>query len=337
MQDWDNAIKHYNILVTHFPEKQNFKYNLACCYEMKGEYRLAIGIMINLVMLNPKSAAMSQKLASLFMKINQPLKAKEIYEKMILMGNVSFDIYNEFAHICLMTRDIDRAEKILKKVIALKPECASAHKDLGAIYLSKRLFDYAKDEFEQALKIAPDDFGVVFEYANYLHATTDFKEADRYYALALGMKPEDGEVLAFSALNKMLMGDLEVAKIQITKAIEKSVQSGFLLFIAGNIRYLMKDYEDAKMFLVKSLELEDNNDTKNLLALCYFELGDFEQAKNIFQKLYEKSPNNLNLLLNIAKCQEKLGKKDEALKTLDKVVDVFPECEEAHEMIRALS
>ena len=40
---------------------------------------------------------------------------------------------------------------------------------------------------------------------------------------------------------------------------------------------------------------------------------------------------------NIAKCQEKLGKKDEALKTLDKVVDVFPECEEAHEMIRALS
>lgn len=253
------------------------------------------------------------------------------------MGNVSFDIYYEFAHICLLTRDTDKAEKILKKVIELKPDCATAHKDLGVIYLSKRLFDYAQDEFEQALKIAPEEFSVVFEYANYLHATTDFKGADKYYAQALGMKPEDGEVLAFSALNKMLMGDLEPALVQITKAIEKSVQSGFLLFIAGNIRYLMKNYEDAKMFLIKSLELEDNNDTKNLLALCYFELENYEQANNIFKKLYEKNPNNLNLLLNIAKCYEKLGDKDEALKALDKAVDVFPECEEAHEMIRALS
>lgn len=81
IEDWENAIKHYKLLVTHYPEKQNFKYNLACCYEMTGEYKLAIGIMIHLVMLNPKSASMSQKLASLFMKINEPLRAKEIYEK----------------------------------------------------------------------------------------------------------------------------------------------------------------------------------------------------------------------------------------------------------------
>ena len=34
---------------------------------------------------------------------------------------------------------------------------------------------------------------------------------------------------------------------------------------------------------------------------------------------------------------KKLGDKDAALATLDKVVDAFPECEEAQEMIREIS
>ena len=68
-----------------------------------------------------------------------------------------------------------------------------------------------------------------------------------------------------------------------------------------------------------------------------FELKDYEQANGIFKHMLEKNPLNINLLLNSAKCYEKLGKKDEALKVLDKITDSFPECEEAQEMIRAIS
>ena len=53
--------------------------------------------------------------------------------------------------------------------------------------------------------------------------------------------------------------------------------------------------------------------------------------------MLEKNHFNLNLLLNSARCYEKLNNKDEALATLDKIVDAFPECEEAQEMIREIS
>ena len=46
---------------------------------------------------------------------------------------------------------MDKAEKILKKVIELNPSFAYAHKDLGVLYLSKRLFDSEEDEFNKAL------------------------------------------------------------------------------------------------------------------------------------------------------------------------------------------
>ena len=333
----DEAIKHYKLLVAHHPEKTNFQYNLACCYDAVGQYTNAIGILAHLVLLNPKSVSMARKLAVIYTKIGQFMGAKELYEKILIQGNVSFEIYYEFAHICVKTGDMDKAEKILKKVVELNPDFASAHKDLGILYLSKRLFDYAEDEFNQALKLAPDDFDVLFEYANYLHATTDFAKADEYYQKAIQINPHDVDALGFSALNKIQLKEFDKAYEQIEHALKHSSGNGFMYYIAGKIKYLQGKYEDAKMFLIKSYELEKTHDAENILGLCYYELGDYAQANNIFNSMLKENPLNVNLLLNSAKCYEKLGEKDSALAVLDKVVNAFPECEEAQELIREIS
>lgn len=333
----EEAIKHYKILVSHHPGKPNFQYNLACCYDASGDYASAITILAQLVLLNPKSVSMLRKLAGIYVKIHQYANAKMLYEKILIQGNVSPEIYYEFAHLCVKTDDMDKAEKILKKVVELNPEFAQAHKDLGVLYLSKRLFDYAEDEFNKALSIAPEDFDILFEYANYLHSTTDFVKADEYYQKAIAINPHDADALGFSALNKIHLNELDKAYEQITHAIEHDLNNSFMHFIAGKVRFLQKMYDDAKMYFVKSYELEKTYDCEHMLGLCYYELGDFEQVNGIFKHLLDKNPLNVNLLLNSAHCYEKLGDKDSALSVLDKIVDTFPECEEAQEMIRAIS
>ena len=335
--DFENAIKHYKTLISLFPDKTNYQYNLAVCYEMLGKIDMATGILLHLVMLNPKSLTMSQKLANLFIKAKQYKKAKAIYERMVMIGNVSQELYYEFAHVCVLTNDMDKAEKILKKVIELNPDFAPAHKDLGVIYLSKRLFNYAKDEFEQALKSAPEEFDILFEYANYLHATTDFKMADEYYKKALEKQPHDVNALSFSALNKTLLNDLDNAWNEIEEAMKIAPSESFILYIAGKIKFLQHDYEEAKRFLISSYEKEQTSDIENILGLCYYELEDYSQANAIFENMLEKSPLNLNLLLNSARTCEKLGETDKALDKAEKIVSTFPECEEAQEMIRRLS
>lgn len=334
---FEDAIKHYKLLSTHHPEKHNYQYNLACCYDAIGEYTSAITILAQLVLLNPKSVSMLRKLASIYIKIGQFSNAKMLYEKILIQGNVSHEIYYEFAHICVKTNDMDKAEKILKKVIDLKPDFAPAHKDLGVLYLSKRLFDYAEDEFNTALKLNPDSFDILFEYANYLHSTTEFKKADEYYQKALELEPHHTDALAFSALNKIQLKDFDKAYEQIKHALEHETNNDFIYFIAGKIRFMQEEFEDAKMYFIKSYELQKTYDCEHMLGLCYFELGNYEQANGIFKHMLEKNPLNVNLLLNSAKCYEKLGNTDEALKVLDKVVDSFPECEEAQEMIRKIS
>ena len=337
IQRWEEAIKKYKVLAAHHPEKQTYQYNLACCYEESGDYKNAINILARLVAMNPKSVSMARKLANIFIKTHQPMLAKEIYERLMLLGNVGFEVFYEFAHLCLVLKDSDKAEKILKKVIELNPKYAQAHMDLGVIYLSKRLLDYAQDEFETALDIEPDNPEIIREYANFLHAVSEFEKADEYYAKALSIDNKAYVTYAFSALNKMFLKQYDEALEQINIAVSHLPHNGFFLYIAGKIRFLKEDYEDAKNYLIKSFELDDNIETKNLLGMCYYELENYEQAKNIFKSILSINEYNINILFWLAKCENKIGNTEKALEYLEKAVDISPEFEDAQQMIREIS
>ena len=336
-KQFDEAINHYKYLAATYPQKTNYKFNLACCYNAIGNYEVAIALLKQLTLLNPKAVNILKKLASVYITTGQLANAKDIYEKIIKQGSVSHDIYYELAQLCVKTDDLDKAEQTLKKVCGLNPDFAPAHKDLGVIYLNKRLFDYAKDEFEKAYEIAPQDPSIIVEYANYLHSTSDFVKADEYYQKALEFDPENATALAFSALNKTHLKQLDIAKEQITKILERITESAFLYYIAGRIYHLDKDYETAKRYLIKAYELEQIPDVQNLLALCYYELGNYEQANTIFLNMLKEVPKNITVMLNVANCYEKMGNNDEALKYAEMIVEDFAECEDAQEMIRRLS
>jgi len=335
-EQYDEAIKHYKLLISQHPEKNNFQYNLACCYEMTGKYTFAIGILSQLVLLNPKSKLMLQKLANLYLRVDQPMNAKEIYERLITQGIVSADIYYEYALICVKTGDMDIAEKILKKVIELNPEEVKARKDLGVIYLEKRLFDYARDEFEKAYEIAPENTEVIFEYATFLHATSDFAKAKELYKKAYEQAPKNLKVIVFNALNSIVLNELDEAKKYAEIGLELAPDYDFVLFVAGKVYYALKDYEAAKFLLIKSWEMNPTQEVENLLALTYFELGEYDAANTIFQFLLEESRVNTTLLINSAKCYEKLGDIKSAKEQLNKALEIFPELEEASEMLARL-
>ncbi|HCB11630.1 MAG TPA: hypothetical protein DEO94_05800 [Cyanobacteria bacterium UBA11991] len=157
------------------------------------------------------------------------------------------------------------------------------------------------------------------------------------YQKALSIKPDNPSALAFSALNKTHLKQFDRALEQIKAALAKSQPSAFLFFITGRIYFLNNDFDCAKDYLVKSFELEQIPETQNLLGLCYFNLKNYTQAKTIFKNMLEKSPLNINILLNTAKCCKELGETDEALEYLNKITETFPECEEAQELIREIS
>lgn len=335
--DYQCALKHYKQLSLMCPSKENYKYNIVTCYEALGEYQTAIKMLEGLVYVNPKFLLPAQKLASLYIKTQQLNKAKEIYDNILLKNKMSAEVLHQYAILSSSLCDTDTAEKMLKKVIKMNPEMAKAHKDLGIIYLNKRLFDYAEDEFKTAMRLAPNDFEIIFEYGNYLYSVSKNQEADRYYGEALEIEPNNVLGLTFMALNKLVLNELDDAYKYIMKAVELEPNHEYVQFCVGRILFARKDYEEAKRYLIRAVEQNSDVETLNTLALTYYELGDYQQALNIFKNIDSKRPKSISVLMSIAKCYEALKDNDNALKYLDEVVDIFPDDEDAHEMIRRLS
>lgn len=332
----EKAAKHYKALAILHPEKDSFQYNLASCYELMRDFQSAINIMKLLLARNPKSITMAQKLANLYIETRNFRQAKDLYDSIILKASPSSEVLYQYAILSTQLYDTGTAEKIFKKVIKMNPENAVAHKDLGIIYLNQRLFDYAEDEFRIAMELAPNDFDIIFEYANYLYSVSKYQEADKYYDKALAIK-DDVVAKSLQAINKIELNQLDNARELIESALTEQPEHEYIQFLAGRIYYSMEDYEKAKIYFIKSLEQNPDIETKNLLALCYYQLGEYDKALNIFKALLEKNSENISLLLNEAKCYEKMNETNKALEVLDKLTDIFPECEEAHEIIRRIS
>lgn len=332
----EKAAKHYKALAILHPEKDSFQYNLASCYELMRDFQSAINIMKLLLARNPKSITMAQKLANLYIETRNFRQAKDLYDSIILKASPSSEVLYQYAILSTQLYDTSTAEKIFKKVIKMNPENAVAHKDLGVIYLNQRLFDYAEDEFRIAMELAPNDFDIIFEYANYLYSVSKYQEADKYYDKALAIK-DDVVAKSLQAINKIELNQLDNARELIESALTEQPEHEYIQFLAGRIYYSMEDYEKAKIYFIKSLEQNPDIETKNLLALCYYQLGEYDKALNIFKALLEKNSENISLLLNEAKCYEKMNETNKALEVLDKLTDIFPECEEAHEIIRRIS
>ncbi len=334
---YEKAAELYKSLMIQHPEKENYKYNLVTCYEALGKIQTAISMLEEMVYVNQKFILPAQKLASLYIKTNQPNKAKDIFDRILLKNNPTPEILHQYAILSSSLCDTDTAEKILKKVIKMNPSIAKAHKDLGIIYLNKRLFDYAEDEFKEALRLAPNDFEIIFEYGNFLYSISKNNDAERYYQEALELEPDNVLVLTFLALNKLILNQLDSAKEYIMKALKINPDHEYILFCAGRILYARKEFEEAKTYLIRAVEQNPDIETQNMLALTYYELGEYNSAINIFNNLLAKKPDNISVLMSMAKCYEGLKDNDKALEYLDRVVTIFPEDEEAHEMIRKLS
>lgn len=337
LEDYENALKHYKQLALMCPGKENYKYNVVTCYEAIGDFKTAINMLESMIYVNPKFILPAQKLANLYIKTNQLNKAKEIFDNILLKNKLTAETLHQYALLSSSLCDTDTAEKMLKKVIKMNPEMAKAHKDLGIIYLNKRLFSYAEDELKIALKLEPNDFDILFEYGNFLYSVSRNSEADRFYGEALELEPDNVLALTFMGLNKLILNQLDESYDYIMKAYKNEPNHEYVQFCVGRILYARGEFEDAKQYLIRAIEQNPDIETQNTLALTYFELKEYQQALNIFMNICKKNPNSISVLMDIARCYEGLNDNDNALKYLDKVVEIFPENEDAHEMIRKLS
>ncbi|WP_022853046.1 tetratricopeptide repeat protein [Thermodesulfatator atlanticus] len=107
-----------------------------------------------------------------------------------------------------LNRDLDRAEKYIKKALSLKPNDGYIVDSLAWVYYRKGKYEEALKEIERALSLSPDDPIIHEHHGDILKALGLFKEACKAYqkALSLAQKVRDRERIEGKI--KRLCGDI---------------------------------------------------------------------------------------------------------------------------------
>ena len=98
-----------------------------------------------------------------------------------------------------------------------------------------------------------------------------------------------------------------------------------------------RNYTVAQQFLLDLVEKTQDDETMNMLAVCYMENDEFEKAMGIFYKLSFVYPKNHILLTNLAKCEFKCLKVDEAQEHLRQALMVYDDYKEALDLLKEIN
>ncbi len=318
------------------PDKLIYKFNLACAYEGIKDYEKALNILEKLDTSENTAFQVKLKIAEIRIKLRDYESAKNVYLGLLKKGKVDENIYYDFAILCGQTGDKDKAEQLLKKVLQLNPSFAAAHKDLAVLYLDSRLFDYAKEEFEKALNLEPDNPYFIYEYGNYFQMTGESQKADELYDKVLDSISMPAKILLNIALNKLRRGKTDEAQDVLERAIKENSQDIDILLNLGKIYFMKNNFNAAKQILEDAMFLEKNPEVENMLAQIYVSEENYHDAIGLFADIDKKYPTNTANLMNLAKCALKLDKKDDATKYLHRYTEIFPEDTEAISMLADL-
>jgi len=165
---------------------------------------------------------------------------------------------------------------------------------------------------------------------------SDFEMAKKYYNKLLKMEYLPAFMLVSIALNYIAKNMIKQAKEVLLRAFKQEPRNLQVLFHLGEVFYLEKNYENAKQFLEEVYNFNPNVEVANLLAQINYEMGEYSTAETLFGLVKLSVPNNISVILNLAKCRKALGDKTGAKFYIEEIMKIFPEHEEAQEMLAEL-
>jgi S1-C subfamily serine protease len=114
----------------------------------------------------------------------------------------------------IMARDgqrWDEATDFLRKAVELNPHLEGARLELAYAYYKKRLYALEAGEYEEVLKINPENTDALFGLASNLETRGEYEEAIRKYEKVLALDREDADTYYQLGLAYLVQGDREKA------------------------------------------------------------------------------------------------------------------------------
>ena len=297
-----------------------------------GWYDVAVNALEKLSEAYPDFALAHNDLGVLYYKQGDKGKAQANYEKAAELQPENITFQKNLADFYYVESGrVEDALRIYVSVLESHPEDVETLLITGHICVALQKFDDAKDFYRRVLEIEPwnADAGQNLDKLEKILSGNNLSEqapqsAAEMYQAAQSAANEGRHDEAIQNLETLLKSSPDFAMAHN--------DLGVLYYQIGDKNRAREHYENAAQ-----LEPEDITFQKNLADFYCIELGQFENAMQIYIKVLEKYPEDIEVLMAIGYICETLDKSDDARDFYNQVLSIEPWNMEARQKLDNLN
>ena len=225
----------------------------------------------------------------------------------------AFEAHFAAAQQAQRDRDYATAEREYQAALALAPEYAEVHMNLGLVYQLENRFPEAMTEFRRALKIKPGLAGANFFLGVNYCKLGEGAKAIPYLRAALRAEPNRPDMWLWLATAQEISGQLQAEVITLHRALDLQPKDIDLLYLLGSTYERLGKQEVAHLEKVAP----GSSRSEQLLAESYATSNEWPSAVIHFQNALAASPNRAGLHTELGEVLLHAGKVNQSIQEFD--------------------
>jgi len=227
---------------------------------------------------------------------------------------------------------LDEAETYLKDVLEKEPESLEAWLLMAIIWEKRGNREALKTAYENILALDPESKNVIYNLGIMEYEKGNLSKTRSYLEKYIKSSPGDSDAHAFlfDIYRKQNKEDLAFTEAKTIIKL-KPKDTGYYHYIFEYLNGL-GDYEEIVEVMEEAIKNNPkNSDIRKYLVVAYLNTGRDDLAVEEIKEVLNSKPDDITLLFQLARLQEKREKYEEALAAYKKIIDISPENEEAKE------
>jgi len=226
---------------------------------------------------------------------------------------------------------LDGPVKSYERSIEIDPDYAEAHNNLGNVFQELGRLDEAINSYEKAIFHKPNYVEAHFSHGVVLFDLGQLDNAVKEYQKAIELKPDFSEAHNNLGNTYKELGQLDNAVNSYQKAIELKPDFSEAHNNLGNTYKELGQLDNAVNSYQKALAINPNYPAlHNNLGNAYKELDRLKDAEKSYIRALTYNPNYIDSLNNLGVVLNDLGEFDDAVKNYERAIAIDPNYAEAY-------
>jgi tetratricopeptide (TPR) repeat protein len=306
-----------------------YRETLADIYINTYQHELAIQEYEVIVRLDSASANAWYTLARLY-QASKPLRALEIYERLLDREGDSWELLLQSAELCRTLGRYDDAAEKYRRMVELDPGNRPLQRQLAETYGRAGKFDEALIILESLLEVDENDLDVITTLADLYLDRNEYQKAIDLYQKLLQREQKNSEVrlrvgIAYYGMVQRDSTLISTART-IFQDVEKELPDDWRAPLhLGALALMEKRDSVASSYFERVTKLASwNADAWWFLGNIYFDRGDYQMVVETMSRAIKNVPKDYRMHLLSGMAYSQLGMTDQAVIALEKSLELNP-------------